>query len=291
MILFFLFCINSVAQDCKNEKQWQYFGMNKPGMIPELFAPDIISTEMYEFGGTFSPDGKEYFFTRRPNYESSKNRIYHTRFLNGKWTMPVLATFSQDYFEFEPMITPDGEKLYFYSERPQGRNSQFDGDLWVCKKENEQWGEPHFFLSPVNKKWCMGVSSSKNGNLFFTANHKGKRGVFKSIPVNGDYKKIVYLNDSINSAYYSHPFIASDESFIIMDGQPTGRGKSELFVSFRKPDGSYSTPKNLGPVVNSTKTEFGGSVSPDGKYLFFHRRVNDNGDIYWVDIEIIYRLN
>ena len=29
------------------------------------------------------------------------------------------------------------------------------------------------------------------------------------------------------------------------------------------------------------------SVSPDGKYLFFHRGGDDYGNIYWVDFRII----
>jgi hypothetical protein len=55
-------------------------------------------------------------------------------------------------------------------------------------------------------------------------------------------------------------------------------------------DGSWTKAKNMGPIINATKTEFGASVSPDGKYLFFHRRINGNGDIYWVDAGIIDAL-
>ena len=40
----------------------------------------------------------------------------------------------------------------------------------------------------------------------------------------------------------------------------------------------------------TTRTEFAASVSPDGKYLFFHRTVEGKGDIYWVDAEIIEGL-
>ena len=41
-----------------------YLGQNPPGLTPELYAPGIVSTEHHEFGITFSPDGKEIFFTR-----------------------------------------------------------------------------------------------------------------------------------------------------------------------------------------------------------------------------------
>lgn len=43
----------------------RYFGQKPPGLIPELFAPGIVSTEEYlETVVTFLPDMKELSFTR-----------------------------------------------------------------------------------------------------------------------------------------------------------------------------------------------------------------------------------
>ena len=41
-----------------------FLGQKPPGNIPEIFAPGIISTEAHEFSCCFSPDGKEFYFTR-----------------------------------------------------------------------------------------------------------------------------------------------------------------------------------------------------------------------------------
>ena len=42
-----------------------YLGQDPPGLEPEVFAPGIVSTRWgQEFGITFSPDGKEVYFTR-----------------------------------------------------------------------------------------------------------------------------------------------------------------------------------------------------------------------------------
>lgn len=267
-----------------------YFGQKRPGSIPEVFAPGVVSTEEFEFGGTFTPDGKEYFFTRRLDYAGSANRIYYTQLLNGSWTTPVLAPFAVDVFEFEPVMSPDGGKLYFFSERIGSRDMHYDGDLWVSEKSSSGWSNATYFLSLVNKKWCMSVSPSLNGTLYFTSDYGGKRGIYKAENINDLYQSVEYLNDEINSTYYSHPYIAPDESFMLMDSQPTGRGKPELFISYKMNDDSWTTPTNMGSIINSTKTEFGASVSPDGKYLFFHRRLNGNGDIYWVDAQIIQEL-
>jgi len=282
-----LFVKTAYSQDSGN----LYFGQKSPGSIPEVFAPGIVSTEAFEFSGTFSMDGKEYFFTRRPSYQSSSNRIYYTQFRNGEWTEPVLAPFAENTFEFEPVMSPTEDKLYFYSERTGPRDDHYDGDLWYSEKTEAGWSEANYFLSPVNKKWCMSVSSSRSGTLYFSSQYDGKRGIFKSENRHDKYPEVVYLSAEINSDFFSHPFIAPDESYILMDGQPTERGKPELFISFKLADGTWSAPKNMGPLINATKTEFGASVSPDGKYLFFHRRVNGKGDIYWVDSAIMNELN
>ncbi len=76
-----------------------------------------------------------------------------------------------------------------------------------------------------------------------------------------------------------------------MDAQLSGRGKPELFINFGHTDDTWTEPINMGPLINATKTEFGTSVFPDGKYLFFHRRKNGNGDIFWVNAKVTEDLN
>ena len=81
------------------------------------------------------------------------------------------------------------------------------------------------------------------------------------------------------------PFIAPDQSWLIFASErPGGYGAADLYVSFRRPDGTWGEPKNLGPSVNTAGSEYTPMLSPDGRYLFFTRgRFGD--DIYWVDVE------
>lgn len=61
---------------------------------------------------------------------------------------------------------------------------------------------------------------------------------------------------------------------------------SDLFISYRKKDGSWTVAIKLGPQINTDKYEGIATVSPDGKCLFFNR---DN-DIYWVSAKFIDEL-
>jgi hypothetical protein len=41
-----------------------YIGQTPPSLTPEVFAPGIISKEHRDWTGRFTPDMKEYYFTR-----------------------------------------------------------------------------------------------------------------------------------------------------------------------------------------------------------------------------------
>ncbi len=267
-----------------------YLNQDSPGNIPSIFAPGIISTNGYEFAGSFSPDGKEFFFTRRPTFEGSENRIYYSTLLNNKWTDPTLASFTMNVFEFLPYITPKGDRLFFSSYREKPSGSKWGGNIWYSMKADHGWGNAKHFDAPINKKFTMYITSTADDTLYFTGKDNDKRGIFKSRLIDNVYQKPEYLPMEINAISPAHPFIAPDESYLIIDAQLKGMGMPELFISFRKDDGGWTKTLNMGEEINSTNTEYGASVSPDGRYLFFHRRHQRRGDIYWVNARIIDKL-
>ena len=92
-----------------------YLGQKPSGMTPEIFAPGIISTKEYkDFSGTFTPDGREYYFFR---FAEGAGMIV-TRLQNGVWTVPEPASFNTEYIDNEPHITPNGQIMFFNSNRP-----------------------------------------------------------------------------------------------------------------------------------------------------------------------------
>jgi len=291
LFLVLIFCQSSCSQQENGNRSIHYFGQKPPGLIPEIFAPGFISTEAWEAAGTFSPDGKEYFFTRRPTEEGSVNRLYHTSFLNGKWQPPKLASFAQDIFEMEPHIAPSGDIIFFNSKRSKPAGISMRGEIWYVIKTVSGWGEAHYLNSPLNNGFTMYVSAAKNGTLYFTASYNRQYGIYRTIKINEAYGPPEYLAEGINGIYgASHPFIDPDERFLIFDAQVSGVLKPELFISFRLDDGTWSKAVNMGNDINATRTEIAASISPDGKHLFFHRTVDGNGDIYWVDAAIINSL-
>jgi hypothetical protein len=101
-----------------------YVGQPPPGMIPELFAPGVVSTDAVELNSVFSPDGREFFFSRlidgpdESDGYPGKTRpiLYHTVYQNGAWTEPrPLRLFPDAPYAWaaDMSVSPDGRRLYF----------------------------------------------------------------------------------------------------------------------------------------------------------------------------------
>jgi hypothetical protein len=78
-----------------------------------------------------------------------------------------------------------------------------------------------------------------------------------------------------------------------------GYGASDLYISFRKKDGSWGPAINMGDEINSGLVESGARLTNDGKHLLFGRseeKVREDGRTfwetkkYWVDAQIIENL-
>lgn len=260
-----------------------------PTDIPLVFGQGVISTHNYEFAITFSPKMDEMYFTRRIPEE--KNNIFVTKLIEGQWSKPELAFFStNDTWDFEPHINPKGNILYFGTNKSLNDTIASSGiHEWHLKKNKYGWTQP-MLLEELNRdRFVMYVTSSEKGNLYFNSEEKGadpkdELSIYYTVNQNGKYTDYKKMGREVNSGTrIAHPFIAPDESYMIYDGKrPSGYGDCDLYISFNK-NGVWSKSYNLGPEINTEQCEMTPSVSPDGKYLFFHRSEKNGGNIYWVD--------
>ena len=267
---------------------------NIPTDTPLIFGKGIISTNNYEFAITFTPEMDELYFTRRKPEED--NKIYTMQLVDGKWSNPKPAFFTAtEGWDFEPHMSPKGDKLYFVSTRPLNDTiKSFGLHQWYSKREKKGWTTPIPLEKPfIDRSIIMYLTSSENDNLYFTTGERGDKPedwvIYNSIKEDGQYKTINRMGNEINGLgkWVAHSCIAPDESYMIYDFKSdSGFGDSDLYVSFNK-KGIWTEPYNLGPKVNTNQTEMAASVSPDGKYLFFHRGGDDYGNIYWIDFRPI----
>jgi len=243
-----------------------------------LFAPGIISTSDDEFGGTFSPDGKTCWFSKSV-LKFYLDVICYSEYRDGKWQTPHVAPFSGSYRDFDPVLSPDGKKMVFTSNRPVEGKLKQDYDIWMVEKQNDgRWSEPVHLDSAINSPYDEHFASiAASGTIYFSSNRPGALGgegdadFYYSKLVDGHYTTAVHLTDSVSTAAYELDcLIAPDESFLLMGayGRRDGYGNYDIYIS-RRVDGKWTPSRNLGPKVNSAFRDYSPRISPDGRYLFF----------------------
>jgi len=263
-----------------------WLGQKPPGKIPEIFAPGFVSTELEEFGCSFTPDGREFYFTRVfPDTlnPTRKTTIMESRMHEQGWTKPGPAPFSSEYNEGEPNFSPGGD-MVLYGRLTINENGKHDPRVMISRRKGKGWSEP------IDLMHGMFASMTSDSNIYYTDVSSGHS--------KGDLYRIRYsrskdqqpekLRGGINSEQQdAHPFVTPAGDMLIFDSnRPGGLGDNDLYICFRQEDGSWGSPVNLGETVNTKEYDAIPYLSPDRKFLFFARK----GDIYWVSAEFFDEL-
>jgi len=261
-----------------------YLGQIPPGPIPKVFAPGLIcDTRPHQLEGwaTFSADGNTFCFSR--NYY-----VYITENTDQGWTVPKRIK-SIPYRVTSPCVSPDANSIYFIIAGKKG--------LYRCDRTTHGWSKPQLLgpplSSPVRETSC---SIAANNNIYLCSNRKGwdgKSGIWVIPFVDNTWPRAIHL--SIDHPLGNDPGIAPDESFMVFYSIRPGAipgTETNLYLTLRQPDGSWSKPRDMGPRINTGYYEYFARISPDKKYMFFIRANgwgynsnSDTGDIYWVELK------
>lgn len=189
-------------------------------------------------------------------------------------------------------------------------------DLYLANRNNDDSLTRITDFSPeLNSPFHEGpvVFSSDLKTIYFTRNNYLVRGkdenrvnrlkIYTSSLENGKWKQQAEL--PFNSADFScgHPALAADNRTLIFSSDmPGGFGNTDLYVTEFN-GGSWSTPRNLGGVVNSEGNEMFPFIHPDGTLFFsstghlglggldiFYSLPDENGN-YTSPVNVGYPLN
>ncbi|MCE7995196.1 MAG: hypothetical protein HEP71_24675 [Roseivirga sp.] len=242
----------------------RYLGQKPPGLTPKPFAPGIVASEEYVVaGGNFSPDMKEFYFSRQGGeYKEAVRFVMH--YENGAWSKPIALSIDNDHY---------------------------------VERFNPGWSEmkslEHFKNINVH-----GLSVSAKGT-YYTDHYtnEGDSPLRISRLINGQREAPKPADKVINTGkWVAHPFIAPDESYLLWDVERDGDYGADIYISFRQPDGKWGKAINMGDTINTGLYDQWPRVTPDGKYLFFWKgdekmRADGSnylvGSPYWVDAQII----
>ena len=191
-----------------------------------------VNTRYHESTVSISPDGKRMYFDRNDYYHGKYKKaedginqihIYYAEHVNGEWKDVQKVPFNdQNYSTGHPAVTPDGEWLYFSSNRA---GEVEDSDLFrVAINKDGSFGEPERLPNHINTKGKeVFPFVDTEGTLYFSSDaHPGMGGldVFYAKAQGNGFGQVINMGPGVNSsaddfAYHYNPetesgFVSSD---------------------------------------------------------------------------------
>jgi len=183
-----------------------------------------------------------------------------------------------------PVLTIDGHRLYFHSDRPGGAGSI---DLYVSRRHDKRdplgWQTPQNLGSGVNTALAEVqpaiFEDDETGitTLFFSGRAVAPGGLGGSdiysstLQADGTFGAAILVPELSSSSQDQGPGIRRDGlEFFLSSSRPGTVGGLDLWVSTRPSiSDPWSTPVHLGPAINSDVLDDRPTLSFDGTALYF----------------------
>ncbi|CAL2102607.1 WD40 repeat protein [Tenacibaculum sp. 190130A14a] len=245
---------------------------------PSLFLSELFEDLPNVRDFSMNKNQDEFYFTIE-SYLKEYSFIAYSKKINGKWQKPRVVSFSGQYKDLEPFLSPDGLKLFFASNRKDNSSGEIknDIDIWYVTRSSlsDKWSEPINVGTNINTAANEFYPSvTNNGDLFFTAEYEnsiGKEDIYVSRFVNGKYLKPIPLNSNVNSEKYEfNAFIAPDESFILFTsyGRKDDLGRGDIYISRKGKNNEWEKAVHF-PNINSKRLDYCPFVDIYTQTLYF----------------------
>lgn len=186
-----------------------------------------------------------------------------------------LANVNSVYDEQHPVLSHEGDLYFSKGLHPGNVGGERDlGDIWMSPKIGESsWGESSHLKSISTKGNDVVVGFPSANKMLVYHDGLGRKQGIHQYTKNGNtwvYDKILEIESFRNNSSHFSGRLSEDGKILIMTLESFGSyGNEDIYVSFLKNDGSWSSPQNLGPNINTYKQEMTPSLSKDGRTLYF----------------------
>lgn len=243
-----------------------------------LFSPELFKNLPNVRDFSMSKNKSEIYFTIE-SYCKTYSFIACIKRTGKKWGKPKAVSFSGEFKDLEPFLSPDGLKLFFASNRnATSTDVKKDIDIWYVQRNslNDGWSNPINVGDIINtNKNEFYPSVTNKGDLFFTAeypNSIGKEDIYVSRFINNTYTKPVPLSTAINSDKYEfNAYVSPDEKIIVFTsyGREDDLGRGDLYISRKDSEGNWLPAQNLGDKINSKKLDYCPFIDINANVLYF----------------------
>ena len=202
------------------------------------------------------------------------------------------------YGDYGPAISADNSQMVFTSKRNKlkvGLKERENEDLMVSRNESGYWmqAEP---LTQINSPYNEGSATlSPDGQSLVFARCGSPDGqgscdlYISKKDEDSIWTKPVNLGGDVNSIYWdSHPsFSHSGDTLYFASDRSGGFGLSDIYFTRKDQNNGWSTPKNMGPIINTKGSEVSPFFHPGHDVLYF----SSNGHLLNFGEFDIYKSN
>jgi tetratricopeptide (TPR) repeat protein len=181
-----------------------------------------------------SNDGSELLLIK---HDEVNTDIYSSKLVKGKWQkmQPIAGKINTKYNESSACISPDGNSLYFSSDKPKGLGGY---DIYVADKTGDSWGNVRNLGKLINTdKDEINPYISSDGNvLYFSSNgHKSVGNMdilYSEKDAGGNWQDPVNPGKPINTTNdeLSYIYFADTKTGYISKDLPQGVGKEDIYT-------------------------------------------------------------
>lgn len=255
---------------------------------PQMYSSEL-NKPYHDGPATFTGDKNTIYFTRvlhrsgeidSSRFYTNKLKIFSSTYNGSQWTTakPFYLN-SESYSVGHPAITPDGNTLYFVSDKPGG----FGGtDLYSVTLNNGQWGNLTNLGEEINTFGNeMFPFVDSNGVLFFSSDGwpgHGSLDLFKTSFIDSTWIKPENLKEPINSSADDFGFYSDPNSGVMFlsSNRSGGIGADDIYLV---KEIKYADSLLVSGIVKDRET---GAVIPDAIVLLWEENAEEVS-VYFAD--------
>lgn len=181
------------------------------------------------------------------------------------------------YSERLPIITPDGQTLFFTrKEHPKNIGADNKDDIWVSyRKDDDTWSSAVNIGIPLNNDdHNFVVATDPSSKQLYLGNDydKSTEGISISKKEGRSWSKPKGMK--IEDHYNDSPFVGyhvniNGDVLLMSVQRKEGFGERDFYVSFKRKNNEWTKPKNLGTTINTVNTENSIFLAADNQTIYF----------------------